>query len=110
MSLQQKNTHATEQLMGEAVKYKKCFCVISVGVNQWGSADINEVNLTYGRESVSLFPMMTTNVWIQSRFCRNILLKVYNNTEHKCSLCRRAVLYSSCGLILTVAMIYIIKY
>lgn len=48
--------------MGEAVKYKKCFGVISVGVNQWGSADINEANLTYGRESVSLFPMMTTNV------------------------------------------------
>lgn len=62
MNLQQRNTHARKQLMGEAVKYRKCFCVISVGVNQWGSADINEANLTYGRESVSLFPMMTTNV------------------------------------------------
>jgi len=48
--------------MGEAVKYNKCFCVISVGVNQWDSADINEDKLTYGRESGSLSAMMMTDV------------------------------------------------
>lgn len=48
--------------MGEAVKYNKCFCVISVGVNQWDSADINEAKLIYGEESGSLFAVMTTDV------------------------------------------------
>lgn len=45
--------------MGEAVKYNKCFCVICFGVNQWDSADTNEAKVTYGRESGTLFAMMT---------------------------------------------------
>lgn len=47
------------QHMGKAVKYNKCFCVNSVGVNQCNSADINETKMTYGREPGSLFAMMT---------------------------------------------------
>lgn len=54
--------HCNRPTHERSSKIQKCFCVISVGVNQQGSADINEANLTYGRESVSLFPMMTTNV------------------------------------------------
>lgn len=57
--------------MGEAVKYNKCFCVVSVAVNQWVSADINEAKLTYGRESGSLFVIMTTDVWIQQQILCN---------------------------------------
>lgn len=45
--------------MRKAVKYNKSFCVNCVGVYQCNSADINETKMTYGRESGSLFAMMT---------------------------------------------------
>lgn len=45
--------------MGKAVKYNKSFCVNCVDVNQRNSADINETKMTYGRESGSLFAIMT---------------------------------------------------